>query len=148
MAQGQWAQQQSANAHAAVTYLEGTIFQRGYVPQYTPGTASGSLEVPAVDAITGLLLALPQSIVISWTPTILAAITVAEQTIVVTGSNGVVGDRVMVNYPAAPTANAGICMGARVSTAGVNATVSVPFVCSVGTPTPPAGNYVFTFIRT
>jgi hypothetical protein len=148
MAQGQWATQQSGSPSVAASYTEGVLFTRGYQPNYVAGTASNSVDTPLIDAITALMLALPQSIVIAWSPTAGTAATIAEQTVVVTGSNGVVGDRVLVNYPGAPTANIGMCMGARVSTAGVNATVSVPFICAAGTPTPPSGNYVFTFLRT
>src|SRR5271167_2820154 len=129
MAQGNWAAQQSANAVVAVNALEIAMQARGYVPQYASTTVAGINEVGLVaDAVNALLNCIPQSFAISFTPAATSNAVVVEQTLVVTGSNGVVGDRVLVNYPGAPTANVGMLMGARVSTAGANATISIPFV--------------------
>lgn len=152
MAQGSWATQQSANAPAAVTACEGQLIARGYVPQYTPGVPGGINENGLLtDAINGLLNSVPQSISFSWTPVSVAANSVVEQTVTLTGIGftGIAGDRILVTYPGAPTANVGMCMGARVSTVGLNPIVSIGFVNpTAGALTPPAGNYIFTFLRT
>jgi hypothetical protein len=152
MAQGQWATQQSATAIQAVSALEGALFARGYVPQYASGTAGGINEQGLIaDAVNALLNCAPQSVTFSWTPSLVSNAVVAEQTVTLTGIGltAAAGDRVLVTYPGAPTANVGMCMGARVSTGGLNPIISVPFVNpTAGSLTPPSGTYTFTFLRT
>ena len=79
--------------------------------------------------------------VVAWTPAEVATVTVAEQTVTVTGA--VAGEHVSVTPPGT-TAGVGVAH-ARVSAAN---TVAVAFVNpTAGGLTPPSGDYIFRFGR-